>query len=102
MTRPRTAASSGSDTSPPELLAQWMSSSAEDDLQPRLLRFADGRLVSLPVARWAGPVTAGDESMLSRVAGSVLDVGCGPGRLTAALHTRGCDVLGLELLPEVP
>ncbi len=73
-----------------------------DDLQPRLLRCADGHLVTLPVARWAGPVDAADESLLARVAGSVLDVGCGPGRLTVALHERGIDVLGLELVASIP
>lgn len=87
---------------PGELLSQWLATASEDDLQPRLLRLSDGRVVALPVARWAGPVTTADESMLARVEGEALDVGCGPGRLTAALHLRGCDVLGLELLPDVP
>ena len=87
---------------PGRMLAAWMATAFAGDLQPRLLRLADGRIVPLPVARWAGPVDAGDESMLTRAKGPVLDVGCGPGRLTAALHVRGTDVLGLELLPTVP
>jgi SAM-dependent methyltransferase len=87
---------------PEMLLAAWMSSASGGDLPPGLLRLADGRVLPLPVGRWAGPVGGGDESMLSRVVGPVLDVGCGPGRLTAALHTRGTQVLGVELLPEVP
>lgn len=87
---------------PGRLLAHWLSTAAEEHLQPRMLRLGDGRLVPLPVDRWAGPVTAADESMLARATGAVLDVGCGPGRLTAALHRRGVEVLGLELLPEVP
>lgn len=87
---------------PADVLSTWMATAVEDDLQPRLLRLSDGRLVPLPVARWNGPVSAADESMLARVRGPVLDVGCGPGRLTAALHSRGVDVLGVELLPEVP
>jgi len=69
---------------------------------PRHLRLADGRVLPLPVARWAGPVDAADETLLHRVGGPVLDVGCGPGRLTAALHRRGADVLGLELVPDIP
>ncbi|MCW2680321.1 MAG: methyltransferase type 12 [Frankiales bacterium] len=87
---------------PVEVLSRWLSTAAEDDLQPRLLRLADGRLVPLPVARWSGPVSQADESMLARATGPVLDVGCGPGRLTAALHQRGVEVLGLELVPELP
>ena len=87
---------------PADVLSTWFASAADGDLRPRLLRLSDGRLVALPVARWAGPVTAADESMLERAQGPVLDVGCGPGRLTAALHARGVDVLGVELLPDVP
>ena len=87
---------------PADVLSGWFASAAEGDLRPRLLRLADGRLVALPVARWAGPVSEADESMLCRAGGPVLDVGCGPGRLTAALHARGVDVLGVELLPAVP
>lgn len=89
-------------TDPAVLLTEWMTSAERDDLRPRLLRFADGRLAPLPVDRWAGPVDADDETLLARAAGPVLDVGCGPGRLTAALHARGTEVLGLELLPDVP
>lgn len=87
---------------PAQVLSRWLSTATEDDLQPRLLRLSDGRLVPLPVARWSGPVSEADESMLARARGPVLDVGCGPGRLTAALHQRGVEVLGLELVPELP
>ncbi|TAL22934.1 MAG: class I SAM-dependent methyltransferase [Frankiales bacterium] len=102
MTRPRTAAPGRTETSPAELLTRWLAGDPGEDLQPRLLRLADGRLLSLPVARWAGPVTEGDRSLLARAHGPVLDVGCGPGRLTAELHARGVDVLGVEVLPQVP
>lgn len=88
---------------PTRVLTGWLSQvTGGDDLVPRLLRLSDGRVLPLPVARWAGPADAADESMLSRAEGPVLDVGCGPGRLTAALHTRGVDVLGLELVDEIP
>ena len=92
------------DADPGAMLARWITETAggEDDLQPRLLRLADGHLLPLDIARWSGPVDEADRSLLARAAGSVLDVGCGPGRLTAELHTRGVDVLGLELAPELP
>jgi SAM-dependent methyltransferase len=93
---------------PGELLGRWLVEAVSDDrpagatLQPRLLRLSDGRLLPLDVDRWAGPVTAADESLLARAQGPVLDVGCGPGRLTAALHRRGVAVLGLDVLEPVP
>ena len=102
LTSPAADAGLRTDLPPAHVLTQWLATAVEDDLQPRLLRLSDGRLVPLPVARWAGPVSAADESMLVRAQGPVLDVGCGPGRLTAALHARGTDVLGLELVPELP
>ena len=103
LTRPAPARPVDSATAvdPARLLAHWLAT-ATDDLQPRLLRLSDGRLLPLPVTRWSGPVSAADESMLARATGPVLDVGCGPGRLTAALHRRGTEVTGLELLPDVP
>jgi SAM-dependent methyltransferase len=32
--------------------------------------------------------------------GPVVDVGCGPGHLTAYLHSRGADATGIDLVPE--
>lgn len=89
---------------PGTLLADWLLRAVEEDtrLQPRLLRLPDGSLLPLDVERWAGPVTAADQVLLSRADGPVLDVGCGPGRLTAALHRDGVPVLGVDVLPEVP
>lgn len=92
------------DNDPSVMLAAWFAEAAGGvgDSQPRLLRLANGQVLPLPVARWAGPVNDDDETLLSRTTGSVLDVGCGPGRLTVALHERGVQVLGLELVEQVP
>lgn len=57
---------------------------------------ADGRMTVLPVAGWdAG--RPGDDSLLERCRGPVLDAGSGPGRLTAALAGRGVPVLGVDI-----
>lgn len=88
---------------PATVLTGWLrETAAGDDLQPRLLRLADGRVLPLPVSRWAGPADEHDGCLLDRATGPVLDVGCGPGRLTAALHDRGVEVLGLELVEQIP
>jgi len=61
------------------------------------LRTTDGRALPLDVARWCGPADAADEELLRRCRGPVLDVGCGPGRLTVALTDRGVPALGVDI-----
>jgi SAM-dependent methyltransferase len=62
-----------------------------------LLRTAGGRALPLPVERWCGPPDPADEALLRRCRGPVLDIGCGPGRLTIALAERGVPVLGVDI-----
>jgi SAM-dependent methyltransferase len=56
-----------------------------------------GARTPLPLARWIGAHDLSDESMLGRCHGPTLDVGCGPGRLTAALTDRGVVTLGIDI-----
>ncbi|GAA0289811.1 class I SAM-dependent methyltransferase [Streptomyces polychromogenes] len=66
---------------------------------PLFLRRTDGWLLPLEVERWCAGTDAADESVLSRCRGSVLDIGCGPGRLVAALAGRGRRALGIDVTP---
>ncbi len=45
----------------------------------------------------ARPVDADDLGLLGHCVGPTIDVGCGPGRLTAALADRGHPVLGIDV-----
>ncbi|WP_158889232.1 class I SAM-dependent methyltransferase [Amycolatopsis anabasis] len=63
------------------------------------LELATGEHVELPVHRWRGEARDGDEAMLGRCTGPTLDIGCGPGRMTAALTERGVVALGVDVSP---
>ncbi|MFD8008823.1 class I SAM-dependent methyltransferase [Streptomyces sp. NPDC058955] len=67
---------------------------------PLFLRRDDGRLLPLEVERWCGAPDRADRSVLDRCHGAVLDVGCGPGRLVAALAAEGRRALGVDVSPE--
>ncbi|MEV0977782.1 methyltransferase domain-containing protein [Streptomyces sp. NPDC049915] len=64
---------------------------------PLFLQRPDGWLLPLEVERWCADADAVDLDVLDRCEGTVLDVGCGPGRLVAALAARGRQVLGLDV-----
>ncbi len=63
------------------------------------VRYADGSATDLPLAAWTVGERPGDRSLLARCAGPTLDLGCGPGRLTALLAARGVPALGVDLAP---
>ncbi|WP_410655397.1 methyltransferase domain-containing protein [Amycolatopsis sp. lyj-112] len=61
------------------------------------LELATGERVHLPVERWTAIPCDGDDVLLDACAGPTLDIGCGPGRLTAALTERGVASLGVDI-----
>jgi SAM-dependent methyltransferase len=56
-----------------------------------------GRCAPLAVHAWSAVSVPGDDSLLASCGGVTLDVGCGPGRVAAALAARGVPVLGLDI-----
>lgn len=67
---------------------------------PLFLRRTDGWLLPLEVERWCAGPDAADLTVLDRCRGAVLDIGCGPGRLVAALAEWGRPTLGIDVSPE--
>src|SRR5579859_2458892 len=60
------------------------------------LRFADGDALLLDHDRWHGEPNQLEQRLLRDLAAPVLDVGCGPGRIVAALAGRGVPALGVD------
>ena len=56
--------------------------------------------VPLPVHEWVRPVSHADRVLLGHCRGATLDVGCGPGRMSAHLAERGHVVLGVDIVRE--
>lgn len=59
----------------------------------------EGRASRLPVEDWTRTADAADLALLSYCAGPTVDLGCGPGRMTAALTARGLPSLGVDVVP---
>jgi SAM-dependent methyltransferase len=57
----------------------------------------DGTEVALAVQRWHADAASEDCWLLDRCTGPVVDLGCGPGRLVAALARRGIPALGVDV-----
>jgi SAM-dependent methyltransferase len=64
-----------------------------------VLRCDDGSTIALDVGSWSAEADAVDRRLLDRLRGPVLDIGCGPGRLVAALAERGVPALGVDASP---
>ena len=54
----------------------------------------------LPVGDWLGIADRSDRAFLAGCTGPTLDVGCGPGRMSAHLAERGVAVLGIDVVAE--
>ncbi|MGW7065256.1 class I SAM-dependent methyltransferase [Streptomyces sp. NPDC054855] len=89
------------DTAPPPAAAPWRADPYTNALRnghgPLFLRRSDGWLLPLDVERWCASADAADLSALRRCEGSVLDIGCGPGRLVAGAAALGHRVLGVDV-----
>ncbi|CAN5414233.1 class I SAM-dependent methyltransferase [soil metagenome] len=59
-----------------------------------------GREHGLGVTRWLEPASRDDDLLLSHCTRNTLDVGCGPGRLSAALSESGISALGIDVSAE--
>lgn len=59
----------------------------------------DGERIALAVDRWRADADDLEHALLSGIPEPVLDVGCGPGRIVAALAAAGRVVLGVDPSP---
>ncbi|MET7914519.1 class I SAM-dependent methyltransferase [Streptomyces avermitilis] len=85
------------DGAPPSWCADPYADALRSGRGPLFLRRADGWLLPLEVERWCAEADAADLDVVERCEGAVLDVGCGPGRLVAALSARGLRALGIDV-----
>jgi SAM-dependent methyltransferase len=66
----------------------------------RLVDVTGRRLRSEHVEAWCATSRLGDAGLIDRCVGPTLDVGCGPGRIAAALTQRGRVALGIDVSAE--
>ena len=58
---------------------------------------AGGATLEIDLGRWTRPADHVDEMVVSRCEPPVLDIGCGPGRMVAALQRSGRAALGIDI-----
>ena len=81
-----------------ELYGRLLERAAGGEHDGRLLT-ATGLPAALPLRRWLAPAGPADLLALEHAAAPVLDVGCGPGRLLAALAAQGRAATGVDVSP---
>jgi SAM-dependent methyltransferase len=64
------------------------------------LEHADGVMTDMHSHRWCAAPSIADLSVVCRVVGPALDIGCGPGRLTRALALNRVSALGIDVTPD--
>lgn len=91
-------------TSPAALYDDALMAAARGQ-DPSLVASCGGVAFTLPLRRWVDPAAAADVDALDRLCtvlppgAAVLDLGCGPGRHSAALLGRGARPLGVDTSP---
>ena len=58
---------------------------------------AGGATLEVDLGRWTRPADHVDEMVVARCEAPVLDIGCGPGRMVAALQRSGRAALGIDI-----
>jgi len=76
-----------------------MTAPTDDIARVVCLRTISGARHQLDVARWTAPAEPADLIAVEGIPGPVIDVGCGPGRIAAALAERRVPCLGIDVAP---
>ena len=81
-----------------ELYGRLLEHAADGEHDGRVCTSA-GPTTVLPLRRWLAPADPADLLALEQAVAPILDVGCGPGRLLAALEAQGRAATGIDISP---